>query len=121
MNLPSLLVLQSVGSEEEGSRRSSPRVSASLLMTSQPSPKINALPFSRFPANIKVSLRLGLYIPYPIVKKGDGLQPPTTSVFLPRLVFADQPQTITPTFHVSVCINFPSRSNEDEGPLFCIY
>ncbi|CAI9277660.1 unnamed protein product [Lactuca saligna] len=121
MNLPSFLVLQSVGPEEEGSRWSNPGVSAPLLMTSQPSSKINSLPFSQFPSNIRVSLRLRLYIPYPIVEDGDGLQLPTTSVFLPRPVLADQPQTITLSFPISGCINFPSRSNEDEDPPFCIY
>ncbi|CAI9296978.1 unnamed protein product [Lactuca saligna] len=121
MNLPSLLVLQSVGPEEEGNRWSSPGVSTPLLMFSEPSPKINALPFSRLPANIRVSLRLRQYIPYPIVEDGDRLQPPIISVFLPQSVLADQPQTITPSFPVSIRINFPSRSNEDEGPPFCIY
>ncbi|CAI9295024.1 unnamed protein product [Lactuca saligna] len=116
MNLPSLLVLQSVGPEEEGTHRTAPWSVTPLLMTSQPSPEINTLPFSRLPANIRVSLRLRLYIPYPIVGDGDELQPITIFVFLPRSVLVDQPQTITPSFPLSVRINFPSRSKEDEAP-----
>ncbi|CAI9264185.1 unnamed protein product [Lactuca saligna] len=53
MNLPSPPMLQSIGPEEDGSHWSSPRVSAPLLVTSQPSPKIEALPVSRSPANWK--------------------------------------------------------------------